>query len=400
MDRRARRLLVGAIVAALALGASIPATGSTASELDRVRREISELSQRIDQSRAESRRVAQELAASQAQVEVAEAELTAAQARVEAVRGQIAAEEANLATLTARLAAIEESLAVTRETLRSTKADLELQAVQLYMDASAGMGALVLGFEDSADLAVGLVYADGVLGNSEDLIDAFEVLKREEERQQATVAEERSRVAEVLADLDRRRQEMEAEAARVEVLARAAAEELASAQALLDRIHREIAAAEQHKDGLEQDAARLERELARLQSQQGEKPGVLAWPVAGRVSSPFGFRVHPIFATRRLHTGIDIDAQSGAPVAAAGAGTVILAETYGGYGNAVVVDHGGGLATLYAHLSRIAVSAGQAVAKGDAVGSVGCTGLCTGPHLHFETRESGVPVDPLKYLRG
>ncbi len=78
----------------------------------------------------------------------------------------------------------------------------------------------------------------------------------------------------------------------------------------------------------------------------------------------------------------------------------MIAARYGGYGNAVVIDHGGGLATLYAHQSRIVVSKGQSVAKGDLIGYVGCTGLCTGPHLHFETRENGSPVDPMKYLRG
>ena len=84
---------------------------------------------------------------------------------------------------------------------------------------------------------------------------------------------------------------------------------------------------------------------------------------------------------------------------AAGAGTVILAGAWGGYGNAVVIDHGGGLTTVYAHQSRIAVSRGEKVSRGETIGYVGCTGSCTGPHLHFETRVGGEPVDPMRFLR-
>jgi len=116
------------------------------------------------------------------------------------------------------------------------------------------------------------------------------------------------------------------------------------------------------------------------------------------VTSAFGYRTHPIFGTKRLHTGIDIGVGYGTPILAAESGVVILSGGYGGYGNAVVIDHGGGLSTLYAHQSSIAVGNGARIARGDVVGYVGCTGYCTGAHLHFETRENGSPVDPMKYL--
>jgi murein DD-endopeptidase MepM/ murein hydrolase activator NlpD len=118
----------------------------------------------------------------------------------------------------------------------------------------------------------------------------------------------------------------------------------------------------------------------------------LIWPVSGPVVSPFGMR------WGRMHEGIDIAAGSGTPVAAAAAGTVISAGWLGGYGNLVVIDHGGGLATAYAHLSGFGVGYGQSVAQGQVVGYVGCTGHCFGPHLHFEVRVNGVAVDPLGYL--
>jgi murein DD-endopeptidase MepM/ murein hydrolase activator NlpD len=118
----------------------------------------------------------------------------------------------------------------------------------------------------------------------------------------------------------------------------------------------------------------------------------LVWPVSGPVTSPFGWR------WGRMHEGIDIGVGYGAPISAAAAGTVIYCGWAGGYGNLVVIDHGGGLATAYAHQSSIAVSCGQQVSQGQVVGYIGCTGHCYGPHLHFEVRINGSPVDPLGYL--
>ena len=122
------------------------------------------------------------------------------------------------------------------------------------------------------------------------------------------------------------------------------------------------------------------------------------WPVRGSVSSGFGYRIHPIYGTRRLHTGLDISGGFGTPIAAAKGGTVIDARYRGGYGNAVVISHGGGITTLYAHQSTMNVSSGQQVSKGDIIGWVGSTGASTGPHLHFEVRVNGSPVNPRPYL--
>jgi murein DD-endopeptidase MepM/ murein hydrolase activator NlpD len=116
------------------------------------------------------------------------------------------------------------------------------------------------------------------------------------------------------------------------------------------------------------------------------------WPLNGAINSPYGMR------WGRMHTGIDIDGDTGDPIVASKAGRVILAQSYYGYGNAVIIDHGGGFATLYGHMSAFNVSRGQVVAQGQIVGQVGCTGSCTGPHLHFEVRVNGTPRDPLAYL--
>ena len=118
----------------------------------------------------------------------------------------------------------------------------------------------------------------------------------------------------------------------------------------------------------------------------------LIWPVSGPVVSPFGWR------WGRMHEGIDIAAGYGTPIVAAASGVVIYAGWMGGYGNLIIVDHGGGLATAYAHQSSFAVGGGASVSQGQTIGYVGCTGHCFGPHLHFEVRVNGSPVDPLQYL--
>jgi len=120
--------------------------------------------------------------------------------------------------------------------------------------------------------------------------------------------------------------------------------------------------------------------------------GTFAWPLSGPITSPFGMR----WGT--LHPGIDIGVPTGTPIHAAGSGTVVWCGWMSGYGNLVMIDHHNGLATLYGHQSRIAVGCNQEVSQGETIGYVGCTGFCTGPHLHFEVRVNGTPVDPLAYL--
>lgn len=121
-------------------------------------------------------------------------------------------------------------------------------------------------------------------------------------------------------------------------------------------------------------------------------------PMAGAYTSGFGWRVHPVTGVRTFHTGLDIRARSGTPVHAAGAGVVTVAADLAGYGLTVVIDHGNGLTTLYAHNSRLVVRQGQRVVKGQRIAYSGRTGTATGPHLHFEVRRNGTPEDPALYL--
>ena len=152
---------------------------------------------------------------------------------------------------------------------------------------------------------------------------------------------------------------------------------------------------------MERQLAAKENEIKRtLESlRHGNAPGgKLAFPTAGRVSSGFGNRRHPIFGTMRFHSGVDIFAPTGTPIIAAESGEVLQTGYHGGYGNAILIYHGGGFATYYAHLSGFAVRPGQNVTRGQVIGYVGTTGWTTGPHLHFEVSINGAPQNPMGYI--
>lgn len=124
----------------------------------------------------------------------------------------------------------------------------------------------------------------------------------------------------------------------------------------------------------------------------------MQWPVAGKITSPFGERKNPLGPGEDFHPGLDIAADEGAPIAAAAAGRVVCAGPDGGYGNLIVVDDGNGVTTRYAHCSKIYARVGDVVAPGQTIGAVGSTGYSTGPHLHFEVRVNHEPVDPTQFL--
>lgn len=146
-------------------------------------------------------------------------------------------------------------------------------------------------------------------------------------------------------------------------------------------------------------AQAAEAKIAREEALRAARAsGKMVYPSQGVITSHFGSRYHPVLGYSRFHAGTDFGAATGEPIQAAETGIVIFAGWYGGYGNAVILDHGGGMTTLYGHASRLYVSEGETVKKGDAIAAIGSTGLSTGPHLHFEVRRNGEPVDPMNYL--
>lgn len=180
---------------------------------------------------------------------------------------------------------------------------------------------------------------------------------------------------------------------------------LAQKQELLDSITKDV---EKYK-AIHEEAERAEEELIRQNRaalSYSANPikytgGKFVWPVPAsqRITSYYGYRVHPVYKTKKFHSGIDIGASYGVDILAAADGTVTLATTNGGYGKCIIINHGSGISTLYGHNSTLLVSVGSKVTKGQVIAKAGSTGVSTGPHLHFEVRINGSTTDPLQYLR-
>ena len=185
----------------------------------------------------------------------------------------------------------------------------------------------------------------------------------------------------------------------------AIAKEKFDQEQVANRLRTQRAFYEQAERQLASESHRLETQILEMESSRRGKKGIsvgsgkMAMPIVAQITSPFGWRTHPIFGVRRFHTGIDLAGPNHSAIRAADSGSVLYTGWYGGYGKVVIVSHGNGMATLYAHLCKIAANVGANVSKGDVIGYEGTTGFSTGPHLHFETRVNGVPNNPLNYLR-
>lgn len=188
--------------------------------------------------------------------------------------------------------------------------------------------------------------------------------------------------------------------------AMAVAREKFQQEKVADKLRTQRAFYEQAERQLAMESQRLETQILEMENSQKKSKGPiqhgsgnLSMPLKAHITSPFGWRRHPIFGVRRFHSGIDLAGPNRSAIRSADSGSVLYTGWYGGYGKVVIVSHGNGMATLYAHLSRTAVSVGQNVSKGDVIGYEGTTGFSTGPHLHFEVRVNGKPNNPLNYLR-
>jgi murein DD-endopeptidase MepM/ murein hydrolase activator NlpD len=387
-------LLIGAL-----LLSAVPGLAQSGEErLSEIEKEIKALNARIAAEQGERVEVQSELAAAEARMAEVRSQLVDAEDRLEEVETSIATTEQLLVDIGEQVADLKRQLTEIGLEVRDTRELVRERAVELYMEGGAGLTSLVFTTADVSEIELGLHYAEEVIADSEALINSLEVLRFQEEQHQAAVAARQAETEDLLAGLEARRGELEDYRAEVEARREEVVVELEKAQALLARVNRDIQEFEGVLSALEKESDQIAAELAASQSSGGENPGIIGWPINAAVGSYFGYRIHPIFGTKKLHTGIDLSAGAGTPIKAAESGTIIMSRTWGGYGRTVVIDHGGGLSTLYAHQSSILVSDGQQVARGDVIGYVGCTGYCTGPHLHFETREWGTPVDPMKYL--
>ncbi len=258
----------------------------------------------------------------------------------------------------------------------------------MYMNGNVGFLEILLSSEDIKDFLSRQDMVESIAEHDKDLIrfmkeqrDIIDAKKVELEAQRASVEVTKSKIESRKNDLELASREKED---------------------LMGRLELDKKALEREIDKHNEEAKDIEAQIVKLQRDTGPySGGAMGWPAPGynRITSQFGYRIHPILKVKKLHTGLDIGTPTGADIVAAAAGTVIYSGSLGGYGNAIMIDHGGGIVTLYAHNSRLVAKEGALVKRGDVVAKAGSTGMSTGPHLHFEVRKNGVYQDPLTWLK-
>ena len=395
-----RRPLAIALVLALAPTFATAKGPTLAQKIEAARLKAEAIHARLHQKRAELNAATVKVQGLQSQLNETNGAISQVNARLGALGEQSRSTQNKINWNTVQLNAAERSL-------RLHDAELQKRLVDIYENGDLSYAAVLLSAHSFTEF----------VERWEDLrllINANEVAVRERR------AAERA-VASIQQNLQRTQMEL-AQSRQAQALARtqlgALADERANLVELADQQRRHVAAQvaemedlsaaeEAQLEALIQERSR-EIEAARLAARRAAGitgpiapstgPGTFSWPVSGTITSPFGWRSNPFGGSPEFHQGLDIAAPMGTTVVAAAAGTVILAKWYGGYGNYILIDHGGGYSTGYGHLSAIYVSSGQTVQRGQAIGAVGSTGQSTGPHLHFEVRINGKPVDPAPRL--
>ncbi len=305
-------------------------------------------------------------------------------------------------SLNQELAEIEEEKAATEQEIAATEKELEA-AEEKLKERTQVLGARLKEIYKQGEVS----YLEVLLESTcfRDFLVRFHLLETIAEQDLDLIEEieaERKVIAEKKAALEASKAKLivleEKAQAKLETLKQKQAEQ----KAIMATLETEKKAIEKGLAELEEASQAIAYKIRAAQSggsaYTGKSSGKFIMPVGGRITSPYGMRTHPILGTKRMHTGIDIGAGSGTTIKAADNGAVIFAGWLGAYGNAVVVDHGGGLSTLYGHMSSIGVGEGAVVSQGQSIGKVGSTGWSTGPHLHFEVRQNGNPINPWSHL--
>jgi murein DD-endopeptidase MepM/ murein hydrolase activator NlpD len=316
--------------------------------------------------------------------------------QVQSIEKNVSKTQGELTSLANQIRSLQNNIAATEKEIGVQQKEMEKQTkilgerlVFIYEQGDASFLEVLLSASDIKDFLSRFEMLNSIVLQDQDMINSINSKQKELDMKRS--------------DLEVQKKQLQAAQASQEFNKQALATQLNDKKVILNSVQQEKEQYAQALEELEQASREAEAMIRRLQGgSKGESigTGTYTWPTPGyrTITSPFGNRFHPILKTYKLHTGIDIGAPYGVSIVAADGGTVIYSGWLGAYGNAIIIDHGAGISTLYGHQSELLVNVGDGVAKGQTIGRVGSTGWSTGAHLHFEVRIDGSPVSPMGYV--
>lgn len=402
---KSRPAVAGALLAG-AVGLLIPgAAGASTARQQKagVDASIQQVNGQLDQVDTQAGRIQLEIDHARAAQAGLDAQVGTYDDRIAQLEGSLAVAQAALDRASAALVDTELRLTEVRGQAARARVRLKNDAVAAYMNQpGTAMASAIVDLRSVDQLQTKVNYLQAVATAGARDLDHFEALTTQTgdlEARQQTVQHQALSQRDVVATQQSRL--ASARQALVDA-STAQADSAASLAALEDQLTAEKQKLQAQLAALQVQSDQITALIQQEESQQGGGSftgGQLSLPLPGApITSPYGWRIDPILHVRSMHTGIDFGAPYGTPLHAAADGVVVAAGPEGGYGNATIIEHGGGIATLYGHQEEFLVTPGQHVSRGQVIGLVGCTGWCTGPHVHFEVRVDGTPVDPAPYL--
>lgn len=345
-------------------------------ELNDVRQRMERMQTRKEQARRKAESASAELSEVMGSLNELQAQANNLQKKSDALQGKI---NDNQAKLEKKQQEMQERMQIYRKRLR----DIYINGQINYLD-------VLLGAKDFSDFSSRMYLLQKIISRD---LELLEKLKQDA----AEINSRKDQLAAEMKEIKATQTELEAKKAKVNKLREQRAYMLYKAQ-------EEEQSSQEEYERLLAISENIASMLRNMEAGGGGAPagqggtGQFMWPCNGPITSYYGWRTHPIFGTTKYHSGMDIAVDSGTPIHAADSGTVVYSGWLGGYGNCIMIDHGGGLVTLYAHNSALNVGEGQYVSKGTVVAYAGSTGYSTGPHCHFEVRLHGELTEPLNYL--
>lgn len=388
---RAHRVLsmfVTAIVVAVAMLQFAPSAPASASHHHASRQEAEKHLAEVARKRKEARENAERVRKKE---RIAMAKLHKIKSQLKATTTELKANKNQLVKTETHLRSCETNLTKTADAEQNLSEGAAMRLREMYEGQRLGLLEAMFQVSSLQQLMDVLYYQERIAEQDRGLIDELRARERALAAQKNRLGSEKMKLGDIVSEFAKK--------------ALALNKEKSEQEQVADKLRTQRAFYEAAEQQLNRESSQLESQIMAMMraNKTTDKvvtrgSGTMSWPLRAAITSPFGYRRHPIFGVRKFHTGVDLAGPNHSPIKAADSGDVLYSGWYGGYGKVVIVGHGNGMATLYAHMSKAAVGVGHNVKKGDVVGYEGSTGFSTGPHLHFEVRVDGKPNNPLNFL--